>query len=99
MTREELLTSKEYWLSEFQINLYNEIRSLILKKHGKDCEKTWMRFWLAEELNSKLYKQVRDGELNSNIEDLFELCYQLGLYPKIEFKTKQQILEEDKNDN
>ena len=72
MKREELLNSKEYWLSKIQIDLFNEVE-MFMEKNNLN------RTQLAEKLGvSKGYiSQILNGNADHRISKLIELSYSL----------------------
>lgn len=91
MKREELLKSKEYWLSKIQINLYNEI-----EKYLKVENITKTQF--AEKLGvSKSYvTQVLNGDFDHKISKLVELTLAIEKIPILNLEELKTVLELDK---
>ena len=92
MKREELLKSKEYWLTQFQISIFNLIEEYrILNKLN--------RTQLAKELGvSKGYiSQVLNGNYDHKISKLVEFCLAFGKTPIINFTDLKEYIEKDFN--
>lgn len=90
MERNELLSSKEYWLSKIQIQLFAVVEDYI-----KDNKLNRSKF--AEEMGvTKGYvSQVLNGDYDSRISKLVELSLAVGKVPFIEFKGLRQVIELD----
>ena len=90
ITRQELLSSKEYWLATIQLDLYAQ-----LEEYMKSNNIT--RTQLAEKLGvTKGYvTQVLNGDFDHKISKLVELSLVIGLVPVVAFKPLEQVLEED----
>src|SRR5690349_7823782 len=91
LSREEILSTPEYWFEEAQNELY---RQVIEYKEKKGINQTQ----LAKELGvSKGYiSQVLKGEFNYTLKKLMELSIAVGKVPQIEYKPLEQILHEDR---
>ncbi len=81
MTREELLTSKEYWITKIQLDLFDAIKKY-LKKHNLNKTK------LSEELGfSKSYiTQVLNGDFDHKISKFVELALACNKAPILHFR-------------
>ena len=91
-TREELLSSPEYWFEDAQNELY---RQVIEYKEKKGINQTQ----LAEELGvSKGYvSQILKGEFNYTLKTLIDISLARGVVPKIEYKSIAEVIQDDKN--
>jgi len=90
MTRQELLSSPEYWTVQIQGQLLKEIQSK-LETTGKTQSE------LAKELGvSKGYiSQVLNGDYDHRISKFIELSLSIGKVPVLEFRDLNQIIKED----
>lgn len=90
-TREELLSSPEYWFEDAQNELY---RQVVEYKEAKGITQTM----LAEELGvTKGYvSQILKGEFNYTLKKLIEISLAIGKVPQIEYKPIKEIILEDK---
>ena len=91
LTRQELLSSKEYWLATIQLDLYAQLEAY-MKENGVN------RTQLAEKLGvTKGYvTQVLNGDFDHKISKLVELSLAIGLVPRLNYKPLEQVLEEDR---
>jgi transcriptional regulator with XRE-family HTH domain len=87
MDRKELLSSKEYWLSKIQIELFNQVSDYLEKNNMKRSE-------LAKKLGvTKGYiSQVLNGDSDHRISKVIELSLAIGLIPEIRFKNLEEYL-------
>jgi transcriptional regulator with XRE-family HTH domain len=90
MTRNELLSHKEYWLVGIQLDLYAQLEAY-MKENGMN------RTQLAEKLGvTKGYiSQVLNGDFDHKISKLVELSLAIGLVPTISYKTLNDVLADD----
>lgn len=90
MKREELLKSKEYWLTKIQMDLFSEVDSYIR-------ENKLTRAQLAEQLGvSKGYiSQVLNGDADHRLSKLIELSLAIGRAPQFSFQSLDSVLEVD----
>jgi len=93
MKREELLKSKEYWLTRIQISLFNEV-DFFLKNNNLT------RSQFAKKLGvSKGYiSQILNGESDHKISKLVELSLAINLAPFISFENLDRHIERDKEE-
>jgi transcriptional regulator with XRE-family HTH domain len=93
ITREELLSSKEYWIAKIQIDLFNQVKDYL---EEKDINRTQ----LAEQLGvTKGYiSQVLNSDFDHRISKFVELSLAIGKVPVIEFRDIDKIIEDDKKD-
>lgn len=91
MTREELLSHKEYWLVSIQLDLYAHLETY-MKEHNMSC------IQLAEKLGvTKGYvSQILNGDFDHKISKLVELSLAIGLVPMIKYKPVEEVIEDDK---
>ncbi len=91
LTRQELLSSKEYWLATIQLDLYAQLEAYMK-------ENVINRTQLAEKLGvTKGYvTQVLNGDFDHKISKLVELSLAIGLVPRLNYKPLEQVLEEDR---
>ncbi len=77
-----VMKTKEYWLSNLQIDLFN-----VISDYLKDNDKTQSEF--ADDLNyTKGYvSQILNGNFNHRIEKLVELSLAVGKAPVIKFEN------------
>jgi len=90
ISREELLTSKEYWISDIQLKLFAEVEGF-MKASGMN------RTQFAEFLGcSKGYvTQLLSGEFDNKISKLVELSLAIGKTPSISFIDMESVLNKD----
>lgn len=94
MKREELLNSKEYWLTKIQIDLFNEVEKY-MEKHELN------RTQLAEKLGvSKGYvSQILNGDADHRISKLVELSLAVGVVPNLLFENLESYIKKDSLDD
>jgi transcriptional regulator with XRE-family HTH domain len=92
ITREELLKSPEYWITEVQMELYRSVLAYMEKEGLNQTQ-------LAEQLGvSKGYvSQVLNGNFNYTLRKLIELSLAVGKVPMIEFKDISSVIADDHN--
>jgi transcriptional regulator with XRE-family HTH domain len=85
MTREELISSREYWVVDIQTKLYEALEAY-RSRHGLN------RTQLAAELGfSKGYiSQILNGDFDHRISKLVELSLKMGMVPDVQFKPMEQ---------
>jgi len=90
MKREDLLKSREYWISKIQIDLFNLIETY---RKNKGYTKTQ----LASELNvTKGYiTQILNGDFDHKISKLIDLSLAFGKVPEINFTSIQNYIAKD----
>lgn len=90
MKREELLKSREYWISKIQIDLFNLIEDYLKKKKITKTK-------LAEELGvTKGYiTQILNGDFDHKVSKLVELSLAFGKVPVLNFEDFKQYCEDD----
>lgn len=89
-TRQELLQSKEYWLTRIQAKLYSLLENYMDKN---DLNRTK----LAKELGvSKGYvSQVLNGDFDHRLSKFIELSLAINKVPQIHFEDLDQIYKDD----
>lgn len=96
MTREELLSSPEYWTAELQMELYRQIESY-MSRHGLN------KAQLAEHFGcSKGYiSQLLSGDFDHKMSKFFKLSLAIGKIPEFTFSDVDEYIEMDsqKEDN
>jgi len=90
MDRKQLLSSKEYWLSKIQIDLFNQVASYLENNNINRSE-------LAKKLGvTKGYiSQVLNGNSDHRISKMVELSLAIGLIPDIRFRNLEEYLKSD----
>ena len=90
MDRKELISSKEYWLSKIQIELFNQVSDYLEKNKMKRSD-------LAEKLGvTKGYiSQILNGDSDHRISKVIELSLAIGLIPEIKFKDLEEYINTD----
>lgn len=93
MTREELVQSKEYWLSKMQIDLFNEVENYMQINNLN-------RVQFAELLGvSKGYvSQILNGDSDHRMSKFIELSLAIGLIPTVTFEKADELLKREKED-
>lgn len=88
MRREELLKSKEYWLTKIQIDLFNEVEKYIK-------ENNMNRTQLAEKLGVSKgnISQVLNGDADHRLSKLVELSLAMGVVPHLSFQSLNSAIE------
>ena len=91
MKREELIQSKEYWITKIQIDLFNEVEAYMKANN-------LTRTQFAEKLGvSKGYiSQILNGEADHRISKLVELALSIGLVPSVSFEKMEDVMRRDK---
>ncbi|HHV87049.1 MAG TPA: helix-turn-helix transcriptional regulator [Petrimonas sp.] len=90
MDRKQLLSSKEYWLSKIQIDLFNQVTNYLENNNMNRTE-------LAKRLGvTKGYiSQVLNGDSDHRISKMVELSLAIGLIPDIRFRNLEEYLKTD----
>ena len=93
ITREELIWSKEYWVTKIQLKLFAEVESF-MQSHRMN------RTQFAEYLGcTKGYvTQLLSGEYDNKISKLVELSLAIGRVPELEFVDTGSFVARDKED-
>jgi transcriptional regulator with XRE-family HTH domain len=91
ITREELLSSPEYWFAEAQNELFRQVIEYMERENLNQTQ-------LAERFGvSKGYiSQLLNGEFNHSLKKLIEISLSIGVVPRIKYKTVSQVLAEYK---
>jgi transcriptional regulator with XRE-family HTH domain len=92
MERSELVSSREYWITEIQLQLFN-----LIEKYRKDNKLN--KTQLAEKLGvTKGYiTQVLNGDFDHKMSKLVDLSLAFGKVPIIHFVDLKQYLIDDAN--
>lgn len=90
MDRKQLLSSKEYWLSKIQIDLFNQVSQYLENNNMNRSE-------LAKKLGvTKGYiSQILNGESDHRISKMVELSLAIGLVPDVSFNNLEEYLIKD----
>ncbi len=93
MTRKELLSSPEYWITKVQIALYNCAHNYMHRTKKN-------RTQLAEHLGvTKSYvSQLLNGDYDHRLSKFIELSMAFGYVPEITFKPIKQVVKADSMD-
>lgn len=91
ITREELVQSKEYWVTSIQVKLFAEVEAF-MKSHRMN------RTQFAEYLGcTKGYvTQLLSGEYDNKISKLVELSLAIGRVPKLDFVETDSFIAGEK---
>lgn len=91
ITREELLQSKEYWVTTIQLMLFAEVEAF-MKTHKMN------RTQFADYLGcTKGYvTQLLSGDYDNKLSKLVELSLAIGKVPKLEFVEADSFISKDK---
>lgn len=86
MERDELINSREYWITKIQLDLYNQVEEYM---KGHDLSRTQ----LANQLNvTKGYiSQLLNGDFDHKISKLVDLALLMGKAPKINYVDLKEI--------
>ncbi len=84
---EELATSREYWLTKIQSELYNCVEQYLEQKG-------WTRTQLAEHLGvTKGYvSQILNGDFDHKLSKLIDLSLAVGVAPNIKFQEISEYI-------
>lgn len=90
MTRRELVSSREHWITKIQLDLFNQIENYM-------TEHQLSRTQLANKLGvTKGYvSQILNGDFDHKISKLVELALAIGLVPMVQYKPLEEVLFED----
>lgn len=90
MKRAELLSSREYWMSQIQNDLYE-----VIEEYMKEHQLT--RTGLANQFNfSKGYiTQLLNGDFDHKISKLVDLALAVGKVPVVHFVELERYIEDD----
>lgn len=91
ITREELIQSKEYWVTTIQLKLFSEVEAF-MKAHRMN------RTQFAEYLGcTKGYvTQLLSGEYDNKISKLVELSLAIGRVPELAFIDADSFISRDR---
>ena len=90
MTREELISSREYWITKIQLDLFNQLEAYMKANNIN-------RTQLADRLGvTKGYiSQVLNGDFDHKISKLVDLALAIGKVPQIEYSGLQEFIATD----
>jgi transcriptional regulator with XRE-family HTH domain len=90
MTREELISSREYWITKIQLDLFNQLEAYMKANNIN-------RTQLADRLGvTKGYiSQVLNGDFDHKISKLVDLALAIGKVPQIEYSDLQEFIDND----
>lgn len=90
ITREEILTSPEYWFDQAQNDIFRNVVEYMENEGINQSQ-------LAERLGvSKGYvSQIMKGEFNYTLKKLIDLSIAVGKVPIIEYRRIDDIIEQD----
>ena len=90
LTREELLSSPEYWFEDAQNELYRQVVEFMENELLNQTQ-------LAKKLGvTKGYvSQILKGEFNYTLKKLIEISLAVGQVPKIEYVPITKVIEDD----
>jgi hypothetical protein len=85
MSREELVSSVEYWTANYQITLFNEINNWSNGRKDKEC---------AELLGISLfkYKQIKNGDWKGSIKEYTSILLKIGKVSTITIKNIDNVI-------
>lgn len=92
MERENLLKSKEYWLTTIQLKLFTAVEDYLIEK---DINRT--QFSKEIGVSKGYISQILNGDFDHRISKFVELSLAIGKVPIIELKDINSIIEIDKN--
>ena len=92
MTREELISSPDYWVAKTQVDLYNKVKNY-LNKNGMS------RSALADIMGvTRGYiSQILNGNCDHRLSKIFELALAIGEVPTLSFRSLESVLSDDEN--
>lgn len=94
MNREELVGSREYWITKIQLDLFNQIKNYM-------TENQLSRTQLAEKLGvTKGYiSQILNGDFDHKISKLVDLSLAIGKVPQIDYPDLHEFINKDSYSN
>lgn len=92
MTREELISSPDYWVAKTQIDLYNKVKNYL-------NENEMSRSALADMMGvTRGYiSQILNGNCDHRLSKIFELALAIGAVPTLSFRSLESVLSDDEN--
>jgi transcriptional regulator with XRE-family HTH domain len=90
ITREELITSKEYHIEMMQIQLFNQI-----ERYLKNHKMTRAKFAAKVGVTKGYISQVLNGDYDFRLSKMIELSLAIGLVPQVKFAPISQFLKEE----
>ena len=90
MTREELINSREYWITKIQLDLFNQ-----LKNHMNTNSLSQSQ--LADKLGvTKGYvSQILNGDFDHRISKLVDLALAIGYVPVITYEKPEEYVDSE----
>ncbi|MBS1644646.1 MAG: helix-turn-helix domain-containing protein, partial [Bacteroidetes bacterium] len=94
ISRKELLSSKEYWLTKINCDLFEQVNNYLSKNKISKTE-------FAKTLGvSKGYvSQILNGDFDHKTSKLIELCLAIGKVPVLNFENLVDFLGEDSRED
>lgn len=90
MTRKELVKSREYWITQIQLELYELIENYRKKN---DLNKTQLAAQLG--VTKSYITQILNGDFDHKVSKLVELSLAFGKVPVLQFIDFDQYAEKD----
>jgi transcriptional regulator with XRE-family HTH domain len=91
-TREDLLRSPIYWLTDVQIEVFN-----LLNTYMEENNLTQKQVAAKLNVSPSYVSQILNGNFNFTISKLIELALLVGKAPIIQFETIEQILKDEES--
>lgn len=90
ISREELLTSKEYWMTKFQMELFDEVQQYLKKNKMTQTD-------FAKKLGvSKGYiSQILNGNFDHKLSKLIEISLLIDKVPILKFENIKTYISKD----
>jgi transcriptional regulator with XRE-family HTH domain len=90
ISREELLTSKEYWISKFQIELFDEVH-----KYLKKNKMTQTDFAKKMGVSKGYISQILNGNFDHKLSKLIEISLFIEKAPVLKFENIKNLISKD----
>lgn len=91
MTRNELIKSKEYWMAQIQLNLFEMIEDY---RKRNNLTKTQLSAELG--VTKSYVTQILNGDFDHKISKLIELAIAFGKVPVLQFTDIEKYVENNK---
>lgn len=91
MTRKELVTSREYWITQIQLNLFEMIENYRKKNN---LNKTQLSAQLG--VTKSYVTQILNGDFDHKVSKLVELSLAFGKVPVLQFTDLGKYIEKTK---
>ena len=90
MTRDELISSREYWIAKIQLDLFNQLKTHMNANNLSQNQ-------LAEKLGvTKGYiSQVLNGDFDHRISKLVDLALAIGYVPVITYEKPEKLVDNE----